>query len=287
MKAIKLRSWSAFDDHIKRVRREYGLDVRRLDSGDTFERPVKILFRGQEDAKWKLATTLERRSSQEFHIAKYYAYVDKTVAEVESLSGSKWSFPVWPTLNGMFDKDGLWPVLPAYDYLVYLRHHGFPSPLLDWTESPYIAAYFAYLNAGTSNPAVYCYIERPNNTKVGSLGSPMITLQGPHVTTHKRHFAQRAQYTIATRWDSNTGHHVFCPHEEVFRRKVENQDVLIKLVLPHKDRVEALRQLSDYNINHFTLFQTEDSLVKTLETRYFDIERQDRIVSPPAIVIKA
>jgi hypothetical protein len=36
--------------------------------------------------------------------------------------------------------------LPCYPYLAYLRHHGFPSPLLDWTESASVAAYFAYMH---------------------------------------------------------------------------------------------------------------------------------------------
>jgi hypothetical protein len=32
----------------------------------------------------------------------------------------------------------------SYDFMTRLRHHGFPSPLLDWPQSPYTAAFFAF-----------------------------------------------------------------------------------------------------------------------------------------------
>jgi hypothetical protein len=30
--------------------------------------------------------------------------------------------------------DGIGGTFPAYSYMAYLRHHGFPSPMLDWPE---------------------------------------------------------------------------------------------------------------------------------------------------------
>ena len=43
--------------------------------------------------------------------------------------------------------------------MAYLRHHGFPSPLLDWSRSAYVAAYFAFNKAvEASNGRVSIYV---------------------------------------------------------------------------------------------------------------------------------
>jgi FRG domain len=274
MKTIQVRTWRGFEKALKSIRDQYGTYKAAQPDGSIFEfpDPVKMLFRGQESCHWDLLTTLERKSSRTFDVPGYIRLANRTVNELESFTGMSWRVPPYPDLVDEIRTQQDWAKvhLPMYDYLVYLRHHGFPSPLLDWTESPYIAAYFAYINAGKQNPAVYCYIERPTHVKGYSSGRPRISVMGPFVSTHKRHFAQKASYTIATQWDQSTDAHVFCPHDQVFKAGNEMQDLLIKIVLPAKERKKALMSLNDYNINQFTLFQSEDALVKALEMKNFD-----------------
>ena len=273
MQTIRVKSWPGFEQALKKVRRTYAIYSRTLPDGTVFERPVQILFRGQANAQWELLTTLERKTKADFDVLRYVHSAARTVNELESFTGQRWNVPIYPELEKEIQskQDTFRVHLPIYNYLVHLRHHGYPSPLLDWTESPYIAAYFAYLNSGDANTAIYCYIERPHLVKGGNGGDPMITVMGPYVSTHKRHFAQKASYTIATRWDYSAKKHVFCHHELVFKKNLETQDVLVKIVLPAKDRLKALRSLSEFNINHFTLFQSEDALVKALEQKNFDL----------------
>ena len=145
--------------------------------------------------------------------------------------------------------------------------------MLDWTTSPYIASYFSFYEKSVSDKvSVYAYIEIPRGFKTGWEGYPWISVMGPHITTHRRHFAQKCWYTIATTYDQSDKIYKFCNHLDVFEAGREHQDVIIKIIIPSSDRLKALKELSDYNIDHYTLFQTEESLVKAVSLKVFEIE---------------
>lgn len=274
IKTVIIDSWNDFANSIAEVRSQYM--VHQFKSGDTIvhEQPNLILFRGQSNETWKLETTLERRTKEQFSVLEYFRLAGRCASEIESFTDTNWNLKPYNKIEDTLNRevDPARVSLPHYDYLVYLRHHGFPSPLLDWTESPYIAAFFAYSTAEEDNPVVYCYIERPELIKGGSVGDPTLQIMGPYVRTHKRHFSQKARYTVSTIFSSSEEKHYFTPHENVFSKKDDSQDLLIKIILPSKDRKEALFSLNDYNINYFTLFQSEDSLIKSLEMKEFDLK---------------
>ncbi len=276
METIELKAWGDFTGAIESVRKRYGVyeDPVFAMAGQAYEQRNTILFRGQADARWSLSTTLERRVSRPFHILEYLECAIRDRSEIESYTGVQWNIARFSELEGEIEarSGGSFIHLPAYDYLVYLRHHGFPSPLLDWTKSPYIAAYFGYIEPPENDRAVFCFVDNTDGSKGAVVGDALITQHGPYVRTDKRHFAQKAWYTTCTKRDGRTNRDYFCPHEEAFARNDRTQDVLIKIVLPASDRVAALRSLNDYNINHFTLFQSEDSLVQAIASRVFDVD---------------
>jgi hypothetical protein len=264
-----LKSWKEFSEEIEKISQQYG-------THELAGRQVRnqILYRGHSDSKWRLTTTLERFSNTDWSILLYLHVADLCKPELESYLDRSWNIPDWPELERSLRerlKSG-YVSLPHYDYLVFLRHHGFPSPLLDWSKSAYIAAFFAFEErVEAERAAIFAYIETPAGTKGGTSGSPQVTVQGPYVRTHKRHFVQQAQYTVAT--EIRNGEHFFVSHETVFRECRADQDVLIKLTLPRSERPEVLRALYDYNITRFSLFQTDEALVRTLA--YKEMETRD------------
>lgn len=282
MENIELDSWDEFPNTIRLIRERYGERLSKPSEHDPIRLPNEILFRGQADSRWKLKTTLEQVSSEIFSVQSYLKRADLCVNEIESITGKRWCLKSYPDIEKEIKEcqDFMHTHLPHYDYLVYLRQHGFPSPLLDWTKSPYIAAYFAYEQPNAADRCVvYAFIETPDGIKEGCSGASRIQSYGPYVTTDARHFAQKSHYTVATSWDEDENNRAFCPHEQVtagsnLDSQVITQDVLIRITIPRSDRIIALKQLEEYNINHYTLFQTEDALIRTMGLRVFDERSQ-------------
>lgn len=271
METQQVATWSQILDVVQNVERQYSKPVI-----DGYELKQVILFRGLENSEWQLDTTLERQSNQKWTIQSYTGMIYNCAPQIESFLGSSWNLGTYEELEKEVTRKftDVRVEIPHYDYWVYLRHHAFPSPLLDWSKSPYVALFFALCEQSKAEySSLYAYIETPEGSKGGIVGAPMITVQHPYVRTHKRHFLQQSYYTIATEVaEEDRKEHRFVPHEQVFRMNKSDQDLLIKIVFPRSLRLEALATLDKYNINHFSLFQTEESLIKTLALKELELK---------------
>lgn len=264
MKEMILKNWESFESEISRVLGS--VESKRAGAKGYVSDP---LFRGHADERWRLLTTLERFSKKPHSINGYYGILLSVLPAVASLTTRSWSLS--PDLE--FD-EGHHGAPPGYEFMIYLRHHGFPSPLLDWTRSPYVAAFFAFapsrVTEGSENVAIYAYVEHYGSGKGWAENDARVIGLGPYAVTHERHYAQQCEYTICKKPVGNE--YLYCEHEEALDHEVDEQDLLTKYVIPAGERNTFVRKLDLMNINAYSLFGDESSLMQMLA--YREIERR-------------
>jgi hypothetical protein len=112
IKPLAIESWSEFKDYV------------------TSLEPNRYIFRGHEENTWRLRTYFHRtrradlRRFMRVDIPVLHRHLSGLTQHVFNLAD--------PIENGAFHN--------------LVQHHGYPTPLLDWTYSPFVAAYFAYRN---------------------------------------------------------------------------------------------------------------------------------------------
>ncbi len=267
MEQFDADTWDEVTEKFNTIAEKYGEHA----VGD-YRIKIPILYRGQARACWRLETTLERYHKKKYSADLYSRLTMGCAPEIESYSGQRWDLPK----DHGIDKDPTWFQLDPkyYEYWIFLRHHGFPSPLLDWTASPYIAAFFALEDMNDAKTAsIFAYIEMPKARKSVWGGETKITLLGSKVRTHKRHFLQQSRYTVCTKTEDEA--HVFTCHEDVFEKERDRQDMLVKITIPRKERLRILKYLNEVNINQFSLFQTEDALMNTMAFKEIELRYDD------------
>jgi hypothetical protein len=266
MKEILIKSWDEFVKQVETLQAK-----RDAYAGKGAPLMVsELLYRGQPDSCMMLETTLERSIQKEISkgitLSKYYDFIYIIKAKIESVTAKDWHIPSCKEFEEWLDNQS--PPLndiPGYSFLAYLRHHGLPSPLLDWTRSPYVAAHFAMApppRKGVQNVAIYAYLESKYGESNYSVDAPAIQCLGPYVTTHRRHYLQQSEYTICTKGSGKLM--CYASHEAVVDRNEKEQDLLWKLVIPISKRRDFIEHLQLMNINPFSLFETEDSLMEDI-----------------------
>jgi hypothetical protein len=131
-----------------------------------------------------------------------------------------------------------------------------------------LAAFFAFdfLENENETVAIYAYLEDNGSGKITSSEKPFICTLGPYVRTHKRHFLQQSSYTACI--EVRDGEPYYGKHEEAFAKSWQDQDIRWKFIIPSKEKNEFLRHLDLMNINAYSLFSNEESLMKTLALRH-------------------
>jgi len=214
-----------------------------------------FLFRGQSEP-WSLCTSFHRRGRY-----RMSEFTNKDVKQLhQRLSAITRHFfdLTVPDQNGAFFN--------------LLQHHGYPTPLLDWSHSPYVAAFFAFRDRpigyeGDDVVRIYIFNNQMWQQKfpqIKNLDPPF-----PHLSVmefiaidNPRLVPQQAVTTVTNLHDIEA--YILERESETGVKYLEAIDI------PASEREVAMRDLRFMGITAGSMFPSIDGVCEELRERNFD-----------------
>jgi hypothetical protein len=236
-----VNNWKSFKEYIST------LDHRRY------------IFRGQRELK-RLRTTFHRTGRAD--LRRYYHQDIKTLHRHLSQRTSH----IFDLTNQ--DQNGA--------FFNLAQHHGFPTPLLDWTYSPYVAAFFAYRRLTNSESLE----AKPPEDKVrififdkamwpDSKENPTFEFARPYfklfefpAIDNERLIPQQSISALTSVDDVET---------YIQSKEYDNQKYLTIIDLPKQERPIVMKELSVMGITAGSLFPGIEGACEGLRERFFEL----------------
>jgi hypothetical protein len=225
---ITLSSWQEFNEKVRHIKSSRGYVWR----GQKKDEGSKWFLRSSFDRKVKTTNKHDRNEKLRLHLDNFRAEMQKS----------------YPFILPLDDND-IWALG---------QHYGLLTPLIDWTLSPYVAAYFAFKDGIAANDLGdnyrYIYalnrsIERLINKKANLILSPDRYVPFIDKLSHEnpRFLAQKGIFTKA--FQGNT----IEQYVQGFSRRRHREVLIVKLKIPTQDRNTCLKDLHSMGIDHTSL----------------------------------
>ncbi|GGE47414.1 hypothetical protein GCM10011367_22730 [Marinicauda pacifica] len=230
-----VRSWASFKEKVS------GLEPRRY------------IFRGQPQP-WPLQTLFHRKRRKDVN-----RYVKEDIPKLTEL--------ITPHITKKIDIRNPDELATLYSIA---QHHGYPTPMLDWTWSPFIAAFFAFrIRPERPNPnsvRIFAFDQilwrQCSKEPAYFLSSiPMLEVISAAPLDNNRLVPQQSVFTLTNLWDV-----------EGFIRWNEKrcgEKFLHCFDLPLSERSNALHELSVMGVTAASMFPGLDGTCEALRGRMF------------------